>query len=180
MRILKNNTAGLIIDIQEKLFPVMWKKTRLLKNCTTLIRGLSALEIPLILTQQYTKGLGNTIPEIQSALSGVPYIEKREFSCCDEPAVTEKLRKINATNIIICGIESHVCVQQTAIDLKEAGLNPIVIIDCVSSRKAESIKLAKERFRFENIMMTSAEAVLFELTRSSASPEFKTISQLVK
>jgi nicotinamidase-related amidase len=94
--------------------------------------------------------------------------------------VTEKFREFNSINIIICGIESHVCVQQTAIDLMESGLNPIVIMDCVSSRKAESIELAKERFRFENIMMTSAEAILFELTRSSASPEFKTISQLVK
>jgi len=180
MRILKNNTAGLIIDIQEKLFPVMWKKTSLLKNCNTLIRGLSALGIPMILTQQYTNGLGNTIPEIQSALPGVQFIEKREFSCCDEPVVTEKLKEINPINILICGIEAHVCVQQTAIDLKDAGLNPLVIMDCVSSRKAENIELAKERFRFENIMMTSAEAILFELTRSSASPEFKTISQLVK
>jgi nicotinamidase-related amidase len=180
MRITRENTAGLIIDIQERLFPVMWKKTNLLKNCNILLRGLTALHIPLVLTQQYTKGLGDTIPEIQSALSGLHYIEKREFSCCDEPGVIEKLEEINAKNIIICGIESHVCVQQTAIDLKNAGLNPVIIMDCVSSRKPDSIEMAKERFRFEKIMMTSAEAILFELTRSSASPEFKTISKLVK
>jgi nicotinamidase-related amidase len=180
MRITKENTTGLIIDIQERLFPVMWEKTKLLKNCITLIRGLSALGIPLILTQQYTKGLGNTIPEIQSALSGLQYIEKREFSCCDEPAVIEELNETEAKNIILCGIESHVCVQQTAIDLKNAGLNPVVIMDCVSSRNPENIELAKERFRFESIMMTSAESILFELTRTSASPQFKTISKLVK
>jgi nicotinamidase-related amidase len=180
MRIEKDNTAGLIIDIQERLFPVMWEKNRLLKNCNILINGLSALGIPLILTQQYTKGLGNTIPEIQSALSHVQYIEKREFSCCDEPSVNKKLKELNTKNIIICGIESHVCVQQTAIDLKNTGFNPVVVMDCVSSRKSKSIKLAMERFRFENIMMTSAEAILFELTRSSSSPEFKSISKLVK
>ena len=180
MRIEKDNTAGLIIDIQERLFPVMWKKNRLLKNCNILISGLSALGIPLVITQQYTKGLGDTIPQIQSVLSDLQYIEKREFSCCDEPSVTEKLKELNAKNIIICGIESHVCVQQTAVDLKNAGFNPVVVMDCVSSRKPKSIRLAKERFRFENIMMTSAEAILFELARSSASPEFKTISKLVK
>ncbi|NQU51523.1 MAG: isochorismatase family protein, partial [Bacteroidetes bacterium] len=108
------------------------------------------------------------------------FIEKRDFSCCDEPVVFEKLKKLNAKNVILCGIESHVCVLQTAIDLKEAGYNPIVVMDCVSSRSIENIELAKERFRFEGIMMTSYESILFELTRSAGAPEFRAISKLVK
>ncbi len=180
MRILKENTVGLIIDIQERLFPVMYKKERFLETTTTLIEGLKQLEIPLLLTQQYTKGLGETIPEIQSLLSPFKAIEKRVFSCCDEPAVIQKLSELKAKNVIICGIESHVCVLQTAVDLKEAGFNPIVVMDCVSSRNPESVELAKERFRFEEILMTSMESILFELTRSSAASEFKTISKLVK
>lgn len=180
MRITKENTAGLIIDFQERLFPVMWEKEQLLKNCTTLVKGLNELGLPLVITQQYTKGLGETLGEIKEAVPDFEFIEKRAFSCCDEPSVLEKLNLLGVRNIIICGIEAHVCVLQTAIDLKENGFHPVVVMDCVSSRTKENIELAKERFRFENIMMTSYESILFELTRSSGAPEFRTISKLVK
>jgi nicotinamidase-related amidase len=180
MRITKENTAGLIIDIQERLFPVMWEKDKLLKNCTTLIQGLSELNLPQIVTQQYTKGLGETIPDIKAILPEFDYVEKRDFSCCDELSVLEKLKVQKAKNVIICGIEAHVCVLQTAVDLKTAGFNPVVVMDCVSSRTPENIELAKERFRFEGIMMTSFESILFELTRTSAAAEFRAISKLVK
>lgn len=180
MRITKEFTSGLIIDIQERLYPAMYEKEKLLKNCQILVQGLAELKIPLAVTQQYTKGLGETITELSSIIPDFSFIEKRDFSCCDEPVVMQKLNETGTKNIIICGIESHVCVLQTAVDLKEAGFNPIVVMDCVSSRNLENIKMAKERFRFEGIMMTSYESVLFELTRSSAAPEFKAISKLVK
>lgn len=180
MRITRQNTTGLVIDIQERLFPVMGEKDKLLQNCRLLIQGLTTLNIPIVVTQQYTRGLGDTVEGIRSALPGFSYIEKRSFSCCDESAVTGRLEELEAKNVIICGIESHVCVLQTAIDLKEKGYNPVVVADCISSRKTESLELAKERLRFENIMMTSAESILFELTRSSGTPEFKDISNLVK
>lgn len=180
MRILRQDTAALVVDIQERLFPAMWEKETLLKNCTVLLKGLSQLNVPLIVTQQYTKGLGNTVEEIKQATGRFEHIEKRDFSCCDEPSVIEKLESLQANNIIICGIESHVCVLQTAIDLKEKGYNPVVVMDCVSSRNAASIDIARERFRFEGIMMTSAEAILFELTRTSVSPDFRAISAIVK
>lgn len=180
MRITNEKTTGLVIDIQERLFPVMWEKERFLKNCQILIQGLNELNLPILVTQQYTKGLGETIAGIKSVFSDFKSIEKREFSCCDEPSVNAKLADFQTKNVIICGIESHVCVLQTAIDLKEAGYHPVVVIDCVSSRSPKSIELAKERFRFEGIMMTSVESILFELTRSSTAPEFKAISKLVK
>lgn len=180
MRIIKEKTAGLVIDIQERLFPVMWEKETLLKNCKTLIAGLEKLSVPTFVTQQYTKGLGDTLPEIQSLISDFDFIEKRNFSCCDELLIINKLKETGAENVIICGIESHVCVLQTAVDLKEGGLTPIVVMDCVSSRTKENIEWAKERFRHEAIMMVSYESVLFELTRTSAAPEFKAISKLVK
>lgn len=180
MRITKENTIGLVIDIQERLVPAMFEKETLLKNCQTLIRGLNELGVQLVVTQQYTKGLGDTAEEIREVVPGFTYIEKRDFSCCDEPAFAEKLKKINAKNIVICGIESHVCVLQTAVDLKAAGYNPVVVMDCVSSRVPASIEIARERFRFEGIMMTSYESILFELTRSASAPEFKAISKLVK
>lgn len=180
MRITKDNTIGLVIDIQERLFPAMYEKETLLKNCQVLIEGMTVLNLPLIVTQQYSRGLGETNSEIKSIIPEFSFIEKRDFSCCDEPVVLEKLEELKAKNVIICGIESHVCVLQTAIDLKDAGFNPIVVMDCVSSRTKENIELAKERFRIEGILMTSYESILFELTRSSAAPEFKAISKLVK
>ncbi len=180
MRITRENTTGLIVDIQERLFPVMYEKEALLKNCTTLIKGMAELNLPIVVTQQYTKGLGETVEEIKNAVPDFGFTEKRAFSCCDEPTVIEKLKGTGAKNIILCGIEAHVCVLQTAIDLKETGFNPVVVADCISSRTRENIEIAKERFRFENIMMTSFESILFELTRSSAAAEFRAISKLVK
>lgn len=180
MRILKENTVGLVIDIQERLVPVMEENEQLVENCSKLIQGLQILGLPLLVTQQYTKGLGETIEEIKSVIKDFEYIEKKDFSCYDEPVVAEKLAYLGARNVIICGIESHVCVLQTAIDLKEAGYNPVVVMDCVSSRSFDDVDLAAERFRFEGIMMTSLESILFELTRSSSAPEFKEISKLVK
>ena len=180
MRILKENTIGLVIDIQERLVPVMEESEQLVENCAKLIQGLQILEIPLLVTQQYTKGLGETVDEIKSVIPDFKYIEKKDFSCFDEPAVAEKLALSGVKNVIICGIESHVCVLQTAIDLKEAGYTPVVVMDCVSSRSFDNVDLAMERFRHEGIMMTSMESVLFELTRSAAAPGFKDISKLVK
>lgn len=180
MRLEKEHTACLVIDIQERLFPVMSGKEEFLKNCTILIRGLQLLEIPTLVTQQYTKGLGETIPEIRACFADFQFTEKREFSCCDEPSVMQHLFAAGIGNVILCGIESHVCVLQTAIDLKAAGLRPVVIADAVTSRNPVNADLARERFRHEGIMMTSVESLLFELLRSSAAPQFKRISGLVK
>ena len=180
MRITKENTVGLIIDIQERLFPVMWRKEELLENCEILLKGLNELNIKVLATQQYTKGLGETLESIKSSVGNFSFIEKKDFSCYDEPVFTEKLNVLAPKNVIICGIESHVCVLQTAVDLKAAGFNPIVVMDCVSSRTKQNLELAIERFRFENIMMTSYESILFELTRTAGTAEFKAISKLVK
>ncbi len=180
MRILKENTVGVVIDIQERLVPVMEESEQLIENCSKLIRGLQILELPLFVTQQYTKGLGETVEEIKSVINDFNPIEKKDFSCYDEPVFAQKLALSGAKNVIICGIEAHVCVLQTAIDLKAAGYNPVVVFDCVASRSFDNVDLAAERFRFEGIMMTSLESILFELTRSAGAPEFKEISKLVK
>jgi len=180
MRILKENTIGLVIDIQERLVPVMEENEQLIENCKKLIQGLQILGLPLLVTQQYTKGLGETIEEIKTLIPDFQFIEKKDFSCYDEPEFAEKLDNSGAKNVILCGIESHVCVLQTAIDLKEAGYVPVVVMDCVSSRSFDNVDLAAERFRYEGIMMTSLESVLFELTQSAGAPGFKEISKLVK
>lgn len=180
MRITKENTVGIVIDIQERLIAAMNDKETLLKNCATLAQGLKELNVPMLVSQQYTKGLGETVPEIKAAFDEFSYFEKKDFSCFQVAEIAQKLKELGAKNIIISGIESHVCVLQTAVDLKDAGLNPIVVIDCVSSRTAANVELAKERLRFEGIMTTSYESILFELTASAGDPSFRAISKLVK
>jgi len=180
MRLERENTIGLVIDIQERLVPAMEESEQLVENCSKLIQGLQILGLPLLVTQQYTKGLGETIDEIKALIPDFEYIEKKDFSCFEEAVVAEKLALSGAKNVIICGIESHVCVLQTAIDLKEAGYVPVVVVDCIASRSFDNVDLALERFRHEGILMTSYESILFELTRSAAAPGFKEISKLVK
>lgn len=180
MRINRDNTVGLVIDMQERLLPAMDENEVILANCQILINGLQELKVPIIATQQYPKGLGETVEPIRSIIKDFKPIDKTDFSCCDNEEFAKELEKYHPIHVIICGIESHVCVLQTAIDLKEAGLVPVVVLDCVSSRSITNVDLAAERFRHEGIMMTSYESVLFELTRTAAAPEFKAISKLVK
>lgn len=180
MRILADNTTALVIDLQERLVPVVSNKEQLIKNCQILIQGLQALDIELAVTHQYSKGLGVTIPEIQECITNFQPIEKADFSCLDEVGYASWLKETGKKNVIICGVESHVCVLQSAIDLKDAGYNPIVVLDCVSSRTEENKAMGIERLRHEGIMVTSYESILFELTRSAKAPAFKTISKLVK
>ena len=112
MRIKRENCTGLIIDIQEKLYPVIAEKERLLDNCKKLIEGLRILDIPIVCTQQYSKGLGATLSEISSLLQPFSFIEKNAFSCLDQPQYADLLDQSGKTNVLICGIESHVCVLQ--------------------------------------------------------------------
>ena len=180
MRILKDRTAALIIDIQERIFPAINEHERLEKNLAILIEGLKIMKIPIFVTEQYTKGLGPTIPSIAAVLGDIRRIEKQSFSCCDEPRVMEGLAVLAHDNVIIAGIESHVCVLQTVIDLKRNCYHPIVVEDCVSSRRENDKRIALERMRQEGTIITTCESLLFELLRFSGTEPFKAISKLVK
>ncbi|MEI6275649.1 MAG: hydrolase [Prolixibacteraceae bacterium] len=180
MRIKREECTALIIDIQEKLYPVMAEKEALVTNCIKLLQGFAALNIPTIFSQQYTKGLGATIPEISSLYPSFSYIEKQSFSCMDEPDCVHLLEQTGKSIVLICGIESHVCVLQTAIDLQEKGYQPVVISDCISSRNLTEKQIALNRFSQEGIRISTVESILFELTRSASAAEFKAISKIIK
>lgn len=180
MRVLKDSSIGLVIDIQERLFPHIYASKLFLENTKRLIEGLKILEIPLIVTEQYPKGLGPTIPEIISLFSPFKSLEKNSFSCYDNEIVRGSLLSTGRKFIIVCGIETHVCVLQTAIDLLENNLIPVVIADCVSSRKIDDKQIALERLRHEGAIVSSYESILFELCRYSGTEQFKAISKLVK
>ncbi len=180
MRILREDTAAVIIDIQERLYPHMAEAEDLLIHTGILIRGLNTLGIPLVLTEQYPRGLGTTIPEIRTLLDEVRPVEKIAFSCCDEPGFMSRLAALSRKFIIIAGIESHVCVLQTCLDLFERDYVPVIIEDCVSSRKLSDKQNAIYRMRQEGALVSSYESVLFELCRFAGNDEFKAISKLVK
>ena len=180
MRIHKEKALLLVIDFQERLFPAIHEHEKLSKNVPLLIEGLKVLGIPMIVTEQYVKGLGPTIPEIAATIQGVDRIEKASFSCCDEPQFMMELASSGKDFVIIAGIESHVCVLQTVIDLQENGFHPVVVEDCISSRNPNDKLIAMDRMRKEGVIITTYEAILFELLRYSGGETFKAISRLVK
>ncbi len=180
MRIVKDQTTAVFIDIQERLFPFIHDKDLIEQNLITLSAGLNTLGIPFLVTEQYTKGLGFTILPLKVELGNHEPIEKIAFSCCDEPSFMVALDLVGKKNVILCGIETHVCVLQTSIDLLQLGYQPIVIEDCVSSRKLSDKHTAIERMRQEGAIISSLESILFELARFSGNETFKAISKLVK
>ncbi len=180
MRILQKETAATVVDIQEKLLPHMHDGRTMLQNCLKLIEGLHILSVPVIITQQYTKGLGSTDQSIIGKFPEFNYIEKTSFSCFEEPAFREEITILGKPDIIICGIEAHVCVLQTCLDLIDGGFRPVVVADCTSSRNPDDKLIAIERMRQEGARITTMESILFELTRNAGNELFKKISGLVK
>lgn len=180
MRINRDQCAGLIIDIQERLFPHMDQKEEVLQKSLMLMEGLKILDIPLYITEQYPRGLGPTLRAVSDTLGVLPAIEKTAFSCCDEPEFIKSLEKLEGNTLIICGIEAHVCVMQTVVDLLEAGYEAVLVEDCVSSRNPEDKRVAIQRMRSEGAVIATCESILFELARKSGTEEFKAISRLVK
>lgn len=236
MRITLDSTIGVIVDVQERLLPVMDQPETTAREIARLIRGLRVLQVPLIVTEQYRRGLGPTVDEIEAALSaedapavvggggtaagsgkthagnggtgpsassgvagtqrrggsdtigsgiaGAPVrLEKATFSCCDDEPFMSALTDLKArrgTSVILAGIEAHVCVLQTTVDLIAHGYLPVVVTDATSSRSPRNMEIAFRRMEQEGAILTTVESLLFELTRTSRSPRFKAISGLVK
>ena len=136
MLIRREDVAAVAVDYQERLMPVMQEKEALLAHSVILLRGLKELGVPIYLTQQYTRGLGMTVPEIVEAAGTREYLEKISYSAAEEVILKLGGKK----SVILCGIESHICVLQTVIDLKSRGFQPVLVTDCISSRKARDLK----------------------------------------
>lgn len=174
------HTLLLVIDVQGKLADLAWRSDTIQKNIRTLIEGMKVLDVPILATEQYPKGLGSTVPSIAVMLGDAPLIEKNSFSCCGEPAFEMKLIEQHKTDIVVCGIETHVCVYQTVRDLLGLGYNVHLVTDAVSSRTEENWKLGVEVCASLGAKRTSTEMVLFQLLQNSGTDEFKAISKLVK
>lgn len=180
--IRSDDTALLVIDIQERLFNAMEKelKPALIKNNAILIKTSRAFGMQVVVSEQYPKGLGPTIPEMAELLSDIPRIEKLYFSCFSEESVKKAINDAGKKNIIITGIETHVCVLQTVLDLIDAGYNPVVASDAVLSRNASDRLAAIESMRDAGAVIYPTETISFMLLEKAGTQEFKQISPLFK
>ncbi|MGE5479494.1 MAG: isochorismatase family protein [Chloroflexota bacterium] len=181
MRIELEETVCVVIDFQEKLMPFIHNFEDMITRSGKLLLGLQKLGVPTLITQQYTKGLGATVPAIVDSLGEafIP-VEKMTFSCCGELEFMQNLLALNPANVIIIGIETHICVLQSALDFIGQGMNAIIVEDCTSSRNPRDREVAIERMRHEGAVVTTYESILMELLRTSASEKFKEISKIIK
>ena len=179
-RIVRDKAALAVIDIQERLLPVMHEKDRVVRNSVRLIQAAAILNVPILVTEQYRKGVGVTVPEVAAVIPGFAPVEKLAFSCCGADGFVQSLRGKGVSDVILCGIEAHVCVTQTCLDLLDEGFRPFVVTDAVSSRTAENHQLGISRMRDAGAVIVSSEMILFELLGRAGTEEFKQILPLVK
>jgi nicotinamidase-related amidase len=175
-----DNSVLLVIDVQEKLFRAIHQKEQLMDNLQRLIKGIKILEIPILLTEQYPQGLGATIPEIAQLLPDIRPLPKICFSCCGDEAFLQAFKKLNRKQVLIAGIESHVCVYQTAADLLTAGYEVYAVSDTISSRNEQNSDIGLKMMTQLGAKITSTEAALFELLKVAKGDKFKAISQIVR
>ena len=174
--------ALIIVDIQNKLLPPIWEKERLVRNVQLLIRLAGILKIPSIVTTQYAKGLGETVPDIADLLPNTPSIDKLMFSCFGSDAFCSTLKRLpgRRTTILLCGMEAHICVMQTALGAVREGYLVHVASDAVSSRTELNWRIGLDRMGAGGAILSSAEMMLYELLRSSGAPAFKELLPYLK
>ena len=175
-----HNCCLVVVDVQGKLAQLMTDKDALFRNIQILIQGAKILEIPILWCQQVPEALGPTLPEIAGLLTGIEPVNKASFSCCGEEKFNAELNSLAREQVLLCGIETHVCIYQTAMDLMEGGLDVTILADAVSSRTARNREIALTRLAGEGAHVSSTEMALFELLKTAKHPQFKQIAKLVK
>lgn len=170
-----------VIDIQEKLLPPIWEKERAVRNAQLLVRMSGVMNIPAVMTTQYAKGLGQVVPEIAALLPGVTVVDKLEFGCFGNGEFCSAVGRLAGRNtLLLCGIETHICVMQTALGALNQGLNVHVAADAVSSRTELNWKLGLERMRAAGAVLSSTEMMVYELMGKSGTAQFKEMLKHIK
>lgn len=181
MSLIKREDTILVgIDFQEKLMPAMSSSEALEDKTVRLVKGMKAMGVPMVFTQQYTKGLGATTETISEAAGNLQHVEKHTFSCMRNEEFAEKIKVSGKKNVVVCGIEAHICVLQTVIQLLDDGYNVHLVADCVSSRDENDKLWGITRMGEAGAVITTYESVLYELLADSKAAEFKEISAIVK
>jgi nicotinamidase-related amidase len=174
------NCLLVVVDVQGKLASLMHDRDALFKNIQILIKAAKLLDIPILWCQQAPDALGPTVPEIAELLTGIEPINKTSFSCCGDEQFVNQLTSLTRPQILLTGIEAHVCIYQTAVDLKEKGFTANVIADAVSSRSLDNKQTALSKMQAMGVNISSTEMALFELLKTADHPKFKQIAKLVK
>ena len=174
--------ALIVVDIQEKLLPPIWQKEQMLRNSQLLIRLARILKIPALITTQYAKGLGGTVPEIASLLPESSPIDKLLFSCFGSDVFCSMLKRLpgQRNTVLLCGMEAHICVMQTALAALRDGYLVHVAADAVSSRTESNWRIGLDRMRDAGAVISSAEMMIYELLRSSGAPAFREMLPYLK
>jgi nicotinamidase-related amidase len=176
----RTEAVFIVVDIQEKLARVMDNRESLVENNGKLVDGFQALGIPILVTEQIPAKIGPTVPELSEKLSGAQPVAKANFSCWEEPAFREQLEDLSRRQVVLTGIECHVCVYQTALDLMVNGYTVHLVTDAVSSRTPANRNVGIAAMKSAGVRLTSTEMVLFELLRTAADPQARDIFKIVK
>ncbi len=179
-RMTPRNTVLVVIDVQEKLMAAMARRAAVVTAADKLIRAARLLEVPVLFTVQYVKGLGPVCTELAEATAGLAPIEKMTFSCCGADAFTRALKDAGRQRVLLCGVETHVCVQQTALDLLAGGHDVYLAADAVCSRRDSDGAVALERLRDRGAVLTTTEAAVYEWLREAGTPQFKQVLPLFR
>ncbi|MBY0510670.1 MAG: isochorismatase family protein [Rhodospirillaceae bacterium] len=172
----------LVVDVQDRLLPAMFEGERMVDRCAVLMRAAQRLGIPVTISEQYRKGLGATISRLDNIKGDAAVLEKMHFSCAADPAIKERVTGMIYTRpqLVVCGIESHVCVMQSVLGFKAMGLDVYTVADAVTSRASASVDAALQRMRHEGASTVTTEMALFEWLHVAGTPEFKELSKLIK
>ncbi len=170
----------IVVDIQERFRPVMANASELIDVAVRLVKTFRALELPVLVTEQYPKGLGLTVEELRTVLGDSKPFAKTCFSSCGSDEVSNRLIELRSRQALVCGIEAHVCVSQTVHDLLQRGLGVHVAVDGVASRKLRDRDVALSRMERAGAVLTTAEAAAFELLEDAKHPSFKEVQALYK
>lgn len=181
MLIRAEESVLVVVDVQARLLPAIHESDRVLRNAGILLKGAGALSVPVILTEQYAKGLGETVEAVRAGLpEGTPTIEKITFACTGEPTFVAALERLGRRRVVLCGTEAHVCVLQTALGLLQLGYTVHLVADAVSSRTPANHAAGVERMRAAGASIVTTEMVLFEWLERAGTPVFKTVSALIR
>ena len=176
----RNNTGLIVVDIQGKLSHLVHNSELMLHNVAKLIKGCTLLELPILVLEQNPEKLGKTAEEIQVLLANYPCIKKYAFNGCADPHFVDQVNKADVQHWLICGIEAHVCVYQTAMGLKQMGKSVELVVDCIGSRQDKNKQLAVTKLQTKAVGITSAEMCLFELIGNCYDPKFKRFLDIVR
>ncbi len=180
MLIKADQSCLIVIDVQERLVPAMQAPARVIRNTKTLMTAASRLGIPMLLTEQYPKGLGPIVPELSELAKDGEVFEKTHFSCMNEPTFAAAFKALGRPQAVIVGMEAHICVMQTGVNLMEEGVEIFVVTDATSSRTLESEKACLDRLSAAGAGIVTTEMVVFEWLSRAGTPEFKELQAIIK